>query len=238
MCGRYRLKDTDVLTAHLRRTFNLPDWVEGPRYNVAPSQDIPVVTADANGTAHLTTMRWGLVPYWEKSEKPKLAPINAQSEGVTEKALFRQAVQKRRCLVPADGFYEWLRLDEKNKVPFDIHLKDGAPFFMAGIYEDAQPGRPATCALLTTEPNELVAKIHHRMPAILDPEEAKRWLAPGPISKEQIATLTAPHPASEMAVVPISSLVNSPRHDGPEILEPVNFVPPPPTPKVQQGELF
>ena len=184
-------------------------------------------------------MRWGLIPYWEKSDKPKIAPINAKSEEAVNKPIFKQSVQKRRCLVPADGFYEWLRLDEgKFKVPYDIRLKGGRPFVMAGIFEKATETRPATFAILTTGPNDLMRKIHDRMPAILDDEEAKRWLRLGDITPEEVAAVTAPYPADDMEANPISSLVNSPRNDGPEILEPVAFNPPPPVSTPVQGELF
>lgn len=237
MCGRYRIKDNDELTAHLRATFGIPDWVEDrnkPRYNIAPSQDCPVLINEEGDVIVPAFMRWGFVPYWEKSDQPKLAPINAQTEKVASNAMFRQSLQARRCLVPADGFYEWLRLDEQTKVPFDIHLRGGRPFFMAGIYEKATPTRPATFAILTTGPNELMAKIHNRMPAILDDAEAKQWIARGEVTPEKVAALTAPHPADEMEAVSISSLVNSPRNDLPAVLEPVAFTPPPPKPV--QGE--
>jgi putative SOS response-associated peptidase YedK len=108
MCGRYRIKDTDELTAELRRIFKIPDWVMGPRYNIAPSQELPVVVTDDAGKARVATMRWGLVPFWDKSEKPKIAPINARSEDAFAKPMFRQSIQKRRALVPADGFFEFM----------------------------------------------------------------------------------------------------------------------------------
>ena len=242
MCGRYRIKDTDVLTEHLRRTFGIPDWVKdrnAPRYNIAPSQDCPVIIMDDEGDVLPIPMmmRWGFIPFWETSDKPKMAPINAQSEKVATTGMFKQSLQKRRCLVPADGFYEWLRLDEKTKYPFDIHLKGGRPFLMAGIYEKATATRPATFAVLTTRPNELMQKIHDRMPAILDEEESKAWLRRGEITSEQVAQLTSPHPAEDMEATPISSLVNSPKNDVPDVLTPV-APPPPPTPRQVQGELF
>lgn len=237
MCGRYRIKDTDELTEHLRQAFGIPDWVvDRTRYNIAPSQELPIVARDDDGKLTLATMRWGFVPFWEKSGKPKLAPINAQAEKVATNAMFRQSVQKRRCLVPADGFFEWLRLDENTKVPFDIHLKSQRSFFMAGLFEKSTETRPATYAILTTRANELMARIHSRMPAILDDSEAKRWIASGSVTPEQVADLTAPHPADEMEATPISSLVNSPRNDGPEVLEPVAFMPS--SSKPAQDELF
>ncbi len=141
--------------------------------------------------------------------------------------------------MPVDGFYEWLRLDEKTKYPFDIHLTGNRPFVIPGIYEKATEIRPATFAVLTTRPNEMMSKIHNRMPAILDVEEAKRWLRPGSIDPALVAELTAPHGSNDMEAIPISSLVNSPRNDVPEVLEQVAFTPPsPPPPKQIQGELF
>jgi putative SOS response-associated peptidase YedK len=240
MCGRYRIKDTDELTAHLRRTFGIPDWVEDrnqPRYNIAPSQECPVIILDDEGDVIAPAfMRWGFVPFWEKSDKPKLAPINAQAEKLTTNAMFKQSVQKRRCLVPADGFYEWLRLDEDTKVPFDIHLKNRKPFFMAGVYEKPVAGRPPTFAIVTTSANELMAKIHNRMPAILDDAKAREWVRAGELTSENVTELTRSFPAADMEATPISTLINSPKNETPEVLEPVAFTPPPPKPK--QGELF
>lgn len=243
MCGRYRIKDTDELTQHLRRTFSIPAWVkdrQGPRYNIAPSQDCLVIVHENDGDVLPVPlmMRWGFVPSWETSDKPKFAPINAQAENIAANGMFRQALQRRRCLVPADGFYEWLRLDEKTKYPFDIHLKGNRPFLMAGIYEEATAIRPATFALLTTGPNEVMTRIHPRMPAIMDDDEARRWLKPGPLTSEEVVALTEPHAAAEMEATPISPLVNSPKNDVPEILEPVAFPPPAAAPKPVQGELF
>jgi putative SOS response-associated peptidase YedK len=211
-----------------------------PRYNIAPSQECPVFTLDEEGDVVVPcAMRWGFVPFWDQSEKPRLAPINAQAENIATSGLFRQAVQRRRCLVPADGFYEWLRLDEKTKVPFDIRLKSGRPFFMAGVYEKSAGTRPATFAILTTAPNALMAKIHTRMPVILDDADARQWLHRGALAPEVLAACTAPHPAEDMEATPISALVNNPRNDLPEVLEPVAFTPPPPpAPKPIQGELF
>jgi putative SOS response-associated peptidase YedK len=244
MCGRYRIKDTDRITEHLRMTHNIPDWLidqRKSRYNIAPSQDCPVIIMDDEGDVLPIPcfMRWGFVPFWDRSDKPKRAPINARSEEVATTGMFKQSLQMRRCLVPADGFYEWLRFDEKTKFPFDIHLRSNRPFVMAGIYEKATEIRPATFAILTTGPNELMSKIHDRMPVILDDNEAKAWLQRGNIMPERVAELTRPHPAEDMEMTPISSLVNLPNNDVPEILEPVAFTPPPkPAPKPIQGELF
>jgi putative SOS response-associated peptidase YedK len=221
MCGRYRIKDTDQLTDELRRTFKIPDWVIGPRYNIAPSQELPVIVKDNEGKARVATMRWGLVPFWDKSEKPKIAPINARTEGAFTKPMFRQSIQTRRCLIPADGFYEWRRLPNDQKQPFDIHLKDGRPFFFVGIYEDATEIRPATYLMFTTRPNSLMAEIHNRMPAILIGDRAQQWIAPGPVSTERLAEFTEPYPAEQMVARPVSTLVNNPRNDSPDCFAPI-----------------
>ena len=241
MCGRYRIKESERIAEYLRDAHHVADWpvdARVARYNIAPSQDCPVIIMDDEGDVLPIPcfMRWGYVPFWEQSDRPKLAPINAQAEKVATNGMFRQSLQKRRCLVPADGFYEWLRFDEKTKFPFDIHLKGERPFVMAGVYEKATASRPATFAILTTQPNELMTRIHDRMPAILDDDEAREWLQRGEISPQKVAALTVPHPAADMEAVPISSLVNSPRNETPEILTPVAFAPPPPKPV--QGELF
>lgn len=187
-------------------------------------------------------MKWGFVPYWENSAKPAIAPINARSEEAFAKSMFRNSVQCRRCAIPADGFYEWKR-DVASKQPFDISMKDDRPFYFAGIYEAATALRPETFLLFTTQPNELMASIHDRMPAILEGEMAKRWIAPGPISEEAYAAMTKSFPASEMKARPISSLVNSPKNDGPEVLAQWEDLPPPAkipseSPRPIQGELF
>jgi putative SOS response-associated peptidase YedK len=222
MCGRYRIKDTDALTEELRQTFKIPDWVMGPRYNIAPSQELPVVINDDQDKAKVATMRWGLVPFWDKSEKPKIAPINARAEEAFSKPMFRQAIQKRRCLIPADGFYEWKRLLGDQKQPYDIHLKDEQPFFFAGIYEDATEIRPATYLLFTTRPNTLMAAIHNRMPAIITGDSARQWIAPGPISPGKLAGFTEPYPAEAMEARPVSTLVNNPRNDSPDCMVPLS----------------
>lgn len=244
MCGRYRIKNTEAVDELTRRLFGIPAWATGPmgpRYNIAPSQELPVLALGEDGKPVVTPMRWGLIPFWEKNEAPKLRPINAQAESVATKPMFRQSVQQRRCLVAADGFYEWRRLDEKTKQPFDIHLKGNRPFFFAGIFEHATALRPATYAILTTRANELMATIHARMPAILEGETARRWIAAGPLTPESVATMTAPHPAADMEAVPVSTLVNSPAHDRPECLVPVvalERTAPQPPPSSGQQELF
>jgi putative SOS response-associated peptidase YedK len=240
MCGRYRIKNTEAVDELTRLLFGIPAWATGPmppRFNIAPSQEMPVLALGEDGQPIVAPMRWGLIPFWEKDDAPKVRPINAQAESVATKPMFKQSVQRRRCLVAADGFYEWRRLDETTKQPFDIHLKGGRPFFFAGIYERATSQRPATYAILTTRANELMATIHGRMPAIVEGDTARRWIAPGSLTPDHIAELTAPHPATDMEAIPVSSIVNSPARDVPECLVPVAELerpPPPPKPPEQQ----
>ena len=220
MCGRYTIRDPKALAEMIERITGEVVKITA-RYNVAPSQTNPVVRMADDTSPRMTEMRWGLVPFWERSEKPKFAPINARSEEMMTKPMFKQSVQERRCVVPADGFFEWHKLDEKTKVPFYIGLKDGGPFYIAGIYEKATDTRPDTYALLTTGPNELMKGIHDRMPVIMDEAEAKQWLAPGKHTPDEVTAMCGSFPAAKMRAFPVSTIVNSPRNDVPECVEPV-----------------
>jgi putative SOS response-associated peptidase YedK len=221
MCGRYQLKQSGKLRDEMEALFGVSFAEFAPRFNAAPSQVLPVVTAGPTGGAEVHPMQWGFVPYWEKSEKPRLAPINARAETAMEKGMFKRAVQKRRCLIPADGFYEWKR-EGAFKQPFDIHLTGGRPFFFAGISEAATEIRPETFLLFTTQPNELMARIHDRMPAILTGQRAKDWISPGELAPEAFAGFTSPFPAAEMEARPVSSFVNNARNEGPLCIEPID----------------
>jgi len=219
MCGRYTLKDVKAAAGKYGIAADVLAAM-GSRFNICPSQLVPVVRPTAGGLAG-EVMKWGLVPFWDESEKPKMAPINARSEEVLAKPTFRQSLQRRRCLVLADGFYEWQRLDEDTKIPFHIQLKAGRPFAMAGIFEDATTTRPATLAMLTTRPNAIMEPIHNRMPVILTEESEERWLTDGPIDAESLSSITNPYAADEMEAFAVSRLVNNPRNDAPECVEPV-----------------
>jgi len=222
MCGRYTLKNPDALAAAYAVAAALIESL-GARYNVAPSQDLPVVFRDGDRTA-AARMAWGLVPSWERAAKPRLAPTNARSEEALQKPLFRAALQKRRCLVPADGFYEWRRVGEKTKVPHHIQMTGGRPFAMAGIYEEASDLRPATFALLTTGPNELMVPIHDRMPVILTAEGERRWLAEEGLDEAVLRRLATPFPAAEMEAFTVSTVVNNARHDTPDCARPAPYL--------------
>jgi putative SOS response-associated peptidase YedK len=223
MCGRYTFTDPARVAEAMLRDLGVVIGSELPRYNVAPGQNVPIIRAEESGQFVAEEMRWGLIPFWDLSAKPKLAPINARSEEAFGKPMFRQAIQRRRALFPCDGFFEWQASDAGSKKPFLIRLQGGEPFTIAGIYESASSLRPTpTCALFTTEPNELMAPIHRRMPVILDPPSALRWLRPGPLTPGEFAGLCRPYPAPRMSAHRISTLVNNVRNDTAEVLMPVD----------------
>jgi len=191
-----------------------------PRYNIVPTQAIPVIREASDGSRRLTMMRWGLVPSWAKDIGDGL--INARSETVNEKPSFRQAFRQRRCIIPANGFFEWMRVEGK-KVPYYVRMADGAPMPFVGIWEawlspDGQVLE--TCAILTTAANATVAPIHDRMPVILHPDKFSLWLDRQVHDAERLSTLFAPYPADRLAAYRVSTLVNNVAHDGPECIAP------------------
>jgi putative SOS response-associated peptidase YedK len=223
MCGRYTYTDPARVAEAMLRDLGVEMTSEIPRYNVAPGQVVPIIRAAESGKLVAEPMRWGLIPWWDEAEKPRIAPINARSEEAFGKPMFRQAVQRRRALFPCDGFFEWQAAESGPKAPFLIRLQGGEPFTIAGIYESATQLRPVpTCALFTTAPNELMAPIHRRMPVILDPDSALRWLNPEPMTREEFANLCQPYPAPRMSAERISTLVNNVRNDTPEVLRPTS----------------
>jgi putative SOS response-associated peptidase YedK len=219
MCGRYTVR---VNAGELARRFHLempelPSFT--PRYNVAPTQRLPVVVqADSR---RLATMCWGLIPRWARDDSIGAKMINARAETLTEKPSFRPLLRSRRCLIPASGFYEW---QPSTKIPHHIHLVDAPVFAFAGLYDlwrDREGNEVPTYTIITTTPNALVAAIHDRMPVILRPEDEDAWLDPDETDPAPLLALLRPYPAAAMAAYPVSRAVNSPRHDGPELLEPV-----------------
>lgn len=219
MCGRYTLTaDQEALQVAL----GVEGLVHpGPRYNIAPTQEVPAVVAP-EGSPRGATLRWGLVPFWAKDPSIGNRMINARSETAAEKPSFRTPFRRSRCLIPADGFFEW-RKEEGGKVPFWIHMEDQEPFTMAGLWDrwkEPDGKELFTFTILTTEPNEFLRPIHDRMPVILARDERERWLDPGaPV--EELQALLDPFPAEPMAVREVSTRVNSPRNDDPACLEPV-----------------
>lgn len=219
MCGRYELH---AHPAVLALAFGLPFPPEiRPRYNIAPTQDVPVVRASRSGARELVHVRWGLVPRWAKDPSIGSRMINARAETVTTKPAYRTALRWHRCLVPADGFYEWTVVPGVGKRPMHIGMADGAPFAFAGLTERwLTPAGDAldTCTIITTQANALVAPLHDRMPAIVAPADYERWLDSG---SEDVIDILSPYPAEAMHFFPVSTRVNAVRNDDAGLIEPV-----------------
>ncbi|HEV2126667.1 MAG TPA: SOS response-associated peptidase [Chloroflexota bacterium] len=214
MCGRFTLTEDRGVVA---RRFGAPPAHGGgtaPRFNIAPTQLVVTVTDD--GARQIEPMRWGLIPHWAKDPKIGNKLINARAETLAEKPSFREALKKRRCLIPADGFYEWHNVGGK-KQPLRIVLKDRQPFAFTGLWDEWRPldGSPAvrTCTIITCAPNELMAQVHHRMPVILPPEREAAWLDPRETNTDALLSLLVPYPADQMEIYRVSALVNSPESD-------------------------
>lgn len=218
MCGRFTLT---VSPDQLRAAFDLaeaPPADLAPRYNIAPSQPVAVIPNE--DPRRVALFQWGLVPVWAKDPKIGNSLINARGETVAEKPAFRAAFKRRRCLVLADGFYEWKREAGGAKTPMYIQLSDGRPFAFAGLWETwrAPEGERRTCTIITTTPNALMAPIHDRMPVILPPAAYAAWLTPGELPAVEALALLQPYPAEALTARAVSTRVNNPRVDGPELL--------------------
>jgi len=196
-----------------------------PSYNIAPQSFQPVVRLDAEtGERELTVMRWGLVPFWAKDDKMAFNTINAKSESVAKSPAFREAWKRRRCLVPADWFYEWKKLDERTKQPYAIGMKDDGIFAFAGLWDtwkDKASGHELlTYTILTTDPNELLETIHNRMPVIVPPKDYSRWMAPADPAHLPV-DLLRPYPADEMKAWKVSRAVGNVRNNSSGLITPV-----------------
>ena len=227
MCGRYTLS---VPLSNLVDAFDVPppEFEYRPRFNIAPTQDVPVVAQDEGGR-RMGLLRWGLIPSWAKDPAMGSRLINARSETVDQKPSFRSAFRRRRCLVPADGFYEWRKDDGEGgggkgtRTPYWIHRSSRAPFAFAGLWERWEPpqGDPLfTFTILTTEATPGLRPIHPRMPVILEGNALGRWLdhsAP----PEELLSLLRPYAREDLTWYPVSTRVNSPRNDSPECMEPL-----------------
>jgi putative SOS response-associated peptidase YedK len=218
MCGRFTLRTP---RARLEELFALPDAPANlsPRFNIAPSQPIASIR-QCDGQREWVYFKWGLVPSWSRQAKPPYSTINARAETVARKPAFRKAFRQSRCLIPADGFYEW-KADGNRRQPYLIHRKDDAPFAFAGIWDHWQSAEQVieSAAIIVTEPNEVMAAIHNRMPVILDPEDYALWLDHNqPL--QRIQDLLRPSPDGDLEAYPVSRLVNAPANDGPACIEP------------------
>jgi putative SOS response-associated peptidase YedK len=219
MCGRFsQSKSAETLSSAFQLA--VPSWT--PRYNIAPTQAVPTASVfPSESEPQFRLLRWGLVPSWSKDLSIGTKLINARAETVAEKPSFRSAFKQRRCLILADGFYEWKRLNGK-KQPFYFQVSDGHPFAFAGLWERWQGDDSPieTCTILTTQANELLQPVHDRMPVILSPQDYDRWLDPT-TSPDTLHALLRPFDAQEMQGCPVSAVVNSSKVDGPECVAPL-----------------
>ena len=233
MCGRYRLsRRRQLIEEHFETAPWDDDWT--PRYNIAPTQPVPVIRQHPKEPVRqISTMRWGLVPNWAKDASGAAGMINARSETAAEKPAFRDPLRLRRCLIPADGFYEWKRTTT-SKQPFCFEVNDGELFAFAGLWDgwkDSKGEWVKTCSILTTTPNAMTSPVHDRMPVILDPSSYDLWLDPGMQNVAAICDLLKPYDARFMRCYPVSTRINHTANDDESCARPVEVL-------EQQNPLF
>ncbi len=220
MCGRFSLGADAATLASQFNLFEALAWT--PRYNIAPTQEVLVVVQDPTTASRQARQhRWGLIPSWAKDLAIGNQLINAQAEMAATKPAFRVAFKKRRCLILADGFYEWKK-EGRHKQPYYIRLDDGRPFAFAGLWEhwEGPEGKAIdSCTILTTAPNDLLRPLHHRMAVILAPRDYDLWLDPAIEEVEPLQPLLRPYPAEAMTAYPVSTRVNNPAYDSPSCAE-------------------
>jgi len=219
MCGRFTLTvSPDTLSSLFKADWSSPFK---PRYNISPTQQVPVVRiSPTDNILHIDLLKWGLIPSWAKDTAIGNHMINARSETVDQKPSFRNALKHRRCIIPANGFYEWQAVEGK-KHPFYIRLKDNSLMMFAGIWDhwkNPEGSVIESFSILTTSSNELIKQLHDRMPVILDPKEKDLWLDPMVADSEQLKSLFIPYPSGHMEMYQVNDHVNSPRNDNPECL--------------------
>lgn len=225
MCGRITLS-TDKDDLQSRWGFIDPSGVLDlikPRYNIASSQNSPTLVVKEDRRV-LVMMRWGLVPFWAKDASIGYKMINAKSETLTEKPSFRKPFKEKRCLVLADGFYEWEKTDKKNKVPYRFVLKNRQPFAFASLWDvwkTPEGDKLLSFTIITTRANELMERIHDRMPVILNEKDEAKWLDPEFKDTDKLSSLLQPYPSEQMVAYKVSTIVNSPKNDTPSCIEPV-----------------
>lgn len=233
MCGRYTSSTT---AAEIGEYFGVDEVVApelGARYNVAPTDETYAVAESKDGR-RLGTFRWGLIPFWSKDAKGGAKMINARAEGLIDKPAFKRAFELKRCIVPADGFYEWERVTAKKKQPWYITRVDGKPMAFAGLWDswrpnrDSDEGRVRSCTIITGEPNEKVAKLHDRMPVMLPPEVWDVWLDPGYDDVAALQALLVAAPADLLELRRVSTAVNTVTNDGPELIDEIDLDAPTP----------
>jgi putative SOS response-associated peptidase YedK len=222
MCGRFTLT---IDPFHLQQAFPwavIPDDLS-PRYNISPSQQVAVIPN--TGDSRLSMFKWGLIPSWSKDPAIGDRMINARAETLAEKPSFRNAYRRRRCLILADGFYEWKQDPSmKSKQPVYIRFLDAHPFAFAGLWElwkSPDGSEVRSCTIITTQPNSLLEPIHNRMPVILPSDAYSQWLIPDDLPPAHLNALLVPYPASEMVAFPVSRMVNRPQTDAPDLIKPL-----------------
>ncbi len=219
MCGRYTIYTTgDELADHFGLD-TAPDLA--PRYNVAPTQEVPTVVVITD-RRRCRLMRWGLIPHWADDEKIGNRMINARAETVDMKPAFRKPLRRGRCLVMADGFYEWKK-GPGGKQPFYVTRCDDAPFAFAGLWDQwdsHNAGRIESCTIITTDANELISPLHNRMPVIVDPRDYDRWLDADLVDTRLLKEMLKPYPSDELKAYPVGKTVNSPVNESPRCIEP------------------
>lgn len=237
MCGRYSIGTKPDVLAAVFKLATMPLFE--PRYNVAPTQLAPVLRMDASGRLCLDFLKWGFIPSWADDPAIGNRMINARAETAAEKPAFRKAFQQRRCLIPADAFYEWKKVGRK-KQPYAVRMRDGGPFAIAGLWEtwraktaDEEAREIESFTILTIEPNDLVKELHDRMPAIIDPADYAKWLDPTCNDVESLKTILRAPPPEEMIAYPVSPRVNRAESEGPDCLQPIA-----PAPKREPDSLF
>lgn len=219
MCGRFTLV-TNLVLWNARFQIEVIPFDMQPRYNIAPGQLIPAIISD-QGKRRIGQLKWGLVPFWSKDEKVGYKMINAKSETLREKPAFKNLFARKRCIIPADGFYEWKKVG-KEKRPMRIMMKTGEPFAFAGLYDtwtSLEGDKLHSCTIITTKPNEVVADIHDRMPVILNEQDEAIWLDREKFDADLLQSLLVPYDHEEMKAYPVPAMVGSPKNDIPECIE-------------------
>lgn len=219
MCGRFTLV-TNLELWNARFQIEVIPFDMQPRYNIAPGQLIPAIISD-HGNRRIGQLKWGLVPFWSKDEKVGYKMINAKSETLREKPAFKNLFARKRCIIPADGFYEWKKVG-KEKQPMCITMKTGEPFAFAGLYDtwtSPEGEKVHSCTIITTKPNDVVADIHDRMPVILRHEDEGVWLDREKFDSDLLHSLLVPYDSNMMRAYPVPAMVGSPKNDIPECIE-------------------
>ena len=221
MCGRFTLHTP---AAQIRESFNLPDLPARelkPRYNIAPSQDVAIIRDTGTGR-EMVMARWGLIPGWSKESRTKYSTINARIESVAEKPTYRTPFKRRRCLIPADGFYEW-KQDAGNKVPHHIRMQDGKVFAFAGLWDhwEGEGDSIESCTIIVMPANEVMQPIHERMPAIIAQQDYDVWLDSSVTDKQEIMQYLNSVPSIQLTAYPVSTRVNSAKNNDEGCIRPV-----------------